>query len=128
MLCLSRKECEELCIAEPDCVGFDMHKTLDRCWLNVGSAAALEADEDYHHVAMRTCNGKDFWWDAFDETAAGHDYQDHHKPFSLRKSNADAGSARWFGRTHGGSDRRRGLRGWWRVGAGRTAFTTESAP
>jgi hypothetical protein len=66
LLCLSRKECEELCIAESDCVGFDMHKTLDRCWLNA-VGGAIQADEDYNHVHMRTCNGKDFWWPAFNE-------------------------------------------------------------
>jgi hypothetical protein len=67
LLCLSRKECEELCIAEFGCVGFDMHKTLDRCWLNAAGGGTLKSDDEYHYVELRTCNGKDFWWPAFSE-------------------------------------------------------------
>jgi hypothetical protein len=45
-----REECEALCASLEDCIGFDMHKTKKRCWLNnykttCGATNTLDADD-----------------------------------------------------------------------------------
>jgi hypothetical protein len=47
-LCLPRAECEALCASTDGCIGFDMHLTTNRCWLNTayclpGANPSLEA-------------------------------------------------------------------------------------
>jgi hypothetical protein len=55
-LCLSRYECEHLCMLLDECHSVDMHQTLDRCFLNSytcdthvpqGTEGELGLDEDY---------------------------------------------------------------------------------
>jgi hypothetical protein len=53
---LTRSRCEWLCSWIGECTGFDMHKTLERCWLNTGACGAseIEAAEDHDLVTVET--------------------------------------------------------------------------
>jgi hypothetical protein len=53
-MCLTFAECEELCASTEECIGFDMHEYLPRCYMNGGELgnAAVDASlrgEDVHY-------------------------------------------------------------------------------
>jgi len=58
--CADRETCERLCEATDDCVSFDMHKFLPRCWLNLARCGqdgmadeANHLDAQYHDLVER---------------------------------------------------------------------------
>ena len=40
-LCLTKEQCSDLCWHLDECVGFEMHKTLNRCYLKLWESAAV---------------------------------------------------------------------------------------
>jgi hypothetical protein len=53
-MCLTFPECQKLCADNPDCIGFDMHDYLPRCYMNTGEVGNAAVDpalrgEDVHY-------------------------------------------------------------------------------
>jgi hypothetical protein len=50
----TREECEDLCAGIPECIGFDMHKTKERCWLNKATCGVeTTKDADDHDLVTK---------------------------------------------------------------------------
>ena len=47
-LCLDEEGCKNLCLKTPGCKGFDMHISLDRCYLSeLANCEVSEASDSY---------------------------------------------------------------------------------
>lgn len=61
-LCLNLDSCKAACLAEPNCFGFDMHSTLDRCFLNIKSDETGGCADQVQRSSLATIDTYSFWF------------------------------------------------------------------